>query len=85
MGPVDGNDHIGGNYAAALNLEASLPNLLPENTKTDVSAFLDFGNVWGMTMIALLMIVIKLDLQQVLLQLVITVGANDFYFFNKFV
>ena len=47
MGPVDGNDHIGGNYAAALNLEASLPNLLPENTKTDVSAFLDFGNVWG--------------------------------------
>ena len=47
VGPVDGNDHIGGNYAAALNLEASLPNLLPENTKTDVSAFLDFGNVWG--------------------------------------
>ena len=47
VGPVDGKDHVGGNYAAALNLEASLPNLLPENTKTDVSAFLDFGNVWG--------------------------------------
>ena len=24
----------------------SLPNLLPESTKTDVGVFLDFGNVW---------------------------------------
>ena len=47
IGPVDGQDHIGGNYAAALNLEANLPNLLPETTKTDISVFLDFGNVWG--------------------------------------
>ena len=47
IGPVDGNDHIGGNYAAALNLETNLPNLLPEDTNTDISLFLDFGNVWG--------------------------------------
>ena len=47
VGPVDGSDHIGGNYAAALNFEANLPNLLPESTRTDVSVFLDFGNVWG--------------------------------------
>ena len=47
IGPVDGKDHVGGNYAAALNFEANLPNLLPENTKTDVSLFLDFANVWG--------------------------------------
>ena len=47
VGPVDGTDHIGGNYAAALNLEASLPNFLPEDTNTDVILFLDFGNVWG--------------------------------------
>ncbi len=47
VGPVDGNDHIGGNYAAALNFEASLPNLLPDNTNADASIFLDFGNVWG--------------------------------------
>ncbi len=47
VGPVDGSDHIGGNYAAALNLEANLPNFLPEDSKTDVSLFLDFGNVWG--------------------------------------
>tara|TARA_B100000886_G_scaffold336654_1_gene295855 strand:+ start:4741 stop:6972 length:2232 start_codon:yes stop_codon:yes gene_type:complete len=47
VGPVDGNDHIGGNYAAALNFEANLPNFLPENYNTDISLFLDFGSVWG--------------------------------------
>ena len=47
IGPMDGKDHVGGNYAAAVNLEANLPNLLPENTRTDVSLFLDFGNLWG--------------------------------------
>ncbi len=47
IGPVDSNDHIGGNYAAAVNFEANLPNILPENTNADMSVFLDFGNVWG--------------------------------------
>ena len=47
IGPLDNNDYIGGNYAAALNFEANLPNVLPENTNTDIGAFLDFGNVWG--------------------------------------
>ena len=44
---MDGSDHIGGNYAAAINFEASLPNLLPEDTNTDISGFLDLGSVWG--------------------------------------
>ena len=47
IGPVDNKDHIGGNYAASLNLEANLPTILPENTNADLSAFLDIGNVWG--------------------------------------
>ena len=47
VGPVDSDDHVGGNYAAAINLEANLPNFLPESTNTDVGLFLDFGNVWG--------------------------------------
>jgi len=46
VGPKDGADFIGGNYAIASNLELSLPNFLPESTKTDVGLFLDFGNVW---------------------------------------
>lgn len=47
IGPVDNKDYIGGNYAAALNFEANLPTILPENTNADLGAFLDFGNVWG--------------------------------------
>ena len=47
IGPVDGNDHIGGNYAAALNFETNLPNFFPENSNTDLGLFLDFGSVWG--------------------------------------
>ena len=47
IGPKDGSQYIGGNYAAALNFETNLPNLLPEDTNTDISLFLDFGNVWG--------------------------------------
>ena len=47
VGPVDGTDHIGGNYAAALNLETNLPNLLPDSSNIDFGLFLDAGNVWG--------------------------------------
>ena len=47
VGPKDGQDHVGGNYAMASNLEVSLPNLLPESTKTDVGLFVDVGNVWS--------------------------------------
>ena len=47
VGPKDGKDYVGGNYAAALNLETNLPNLLPDKTNVDVSLFLDIGNVWG--------------------------------------
>tara|TARA_A100001011_G_scaffold399717_1_gene509786 strand:+ start:1704 stop:3938 length:2235 start_codon:yes stop_codon:yes gene_type:complete len=47
IGPKDADDHIGGNYAASLNFEASLPKVLPEATKTDIGLFLDMGNVWG--------------------------------------
>ena len=47
IGPVDGTDHIGGNYAAAINFETSLPNLLPEDSNADIGIFLDLGNVWG--------------------------------------
>jgi len=46
IGPKDGIDYVGGNYAMASTFEVSLPNLLPEATKTDVGLFLDVGNVW---------------------------------------
>ena len=47
VGPKDGKDYVGGNYAVATNFELALPNFLPENTKTDIGVFLDFGNSWG--------------------------------------
>ena len=47
IGPVDGNDHVGGNYAAALNFETNLPNLLPDSSNMDIGLFLDIGNVCG--------------------------------------
>lgn len=47
VGPVDGTDHVGGNYVAALNFDTNLPNVLPENSNADLGFFLDFANVWG--------------------------------------
>ena len=47
VGPKDGKDWVGGNYNVALSAEAQLPNLLPESYRTDISVFLDTGNVWG--------------------------------------
>ena len=47
VGPKDGNDFIGGNYATAVNIQTSLPQLLPNIQNMDVSMFLDAGNVWG--------------------------------------
>jgi outer membrane protein insertion porin family len=46
IGPKDGNDYIGGNYAFGSSFNMGLPNVLPEATKTDIGLFLDFGNVW---------------------------------------
>jgi outer membrane protein insertion porin family len=47
VGPKDGVDWIGGNYAAAITAEAKLPNLLPETYRTDISVFMDNANLWG--------------------------------------
>ena len=33
IGPKDGNQYIGGNYASALNLNSTLPNIFFENTR----------------------------------------------------
>ena len=47
IGPVDANDHIGGNYAAALNFQTNLPFLFPSFQSLDFNYFIDAGNVWG--------------------------------------
>ncbi len=47
VGPKDGADFVGGNYATALNFATTLPGLLPDLENIDFSFFVDAGNVWG--------------------------------------
>jgi outer membrane protein insertion porin family len=47
VGPKDGNDFIGGNYASSVNFSSTLPQILESNQNIDVLFFLDAGNVWG--------------------------------------
>ena len=47
VGPKDGADYIGGNYAASINLATSLSQILPNSQNTNFSVFFDAANVWG--------------------------------------
>ena len=47
VGPKDGADYIGGNYAASINIATSLSQILPSSQNTNFSIFFDAGNVWG--------------------------------------
>jgi len=47
IGPKDGSDHVGGNYAAALNFSTDLPFIFSNLQSTDFKFFIDSANVWG--------------------------------------
>ena len=47
IGPKDGVDFIGGNYAISINLATTLPRVLPNLQNTNISMFFDAANVWG--------------------------------------
>ena len=47
VGPVENNDYIGGNHVTALNLSATLPNIVEGLDNLDVGVFFDAANVWG--------------------------------------
>ncbi|MDB4193952.1 outer membrane protein assembly factor BamA [Candidatus Pelagibacter sp.] len=47
IGPKDGADFIGGNYATAITVATTLPQILPSFQSLDFSIFLDVANVWG--------------------------------------
>jgi len=46
VGPKDNLDFIGGNYASAMSVSTTLPNMLPELESVDFNIFLDAGNIW---------------------------------------
>ena len=47
VGPKDGSDHIGGNYAAYASLSSTIPNPIPDSWNAKSFIFFDAGNVWG--------------------------------------
>ena len=47
IGPRDGTDYVGGNYAAAFNFSSSIPQIFPNSQNTNFSIFFDAANVWG--------------------------------------
>jgi outer membrane protein insertion porin family len=47
VGPKDGVDYIGGNYAASINLATTLPQIMPNLQNTNFSFFFDAANIWG--------------------------------------
>jgi outer membrane protein insertion porin family len=47
VGPLDGNDYIGGNFVSAINLSSTIPQILENSENVDVAVFFDAANVWG--------------------------------------
>jgi len=47
IGPKDGADYIGGNYAITFNASTTLPQILPNLQNTNFLIFFDAANVWG--------------------------------------
>jgi outer membrane protein insertion porin family len=47
VGPKDGSNFIGGNFASSVNIASTLPQILPSLQNTNFSVFFDAGNIWG--------------------------------------
>ncbi|MBL6758280.1 MAG: outer membrane protein assembly factor BamA [Pelagibacteraceae bacterium] len=47
VGPITGDNHIGGNYSAYTSFSSTFPNPLPDRMRATSIMFVDFGNVWG--------------------------------------
>jgi len=47
VGPKDGQEFIGGNYAMAMNFNSTLPMFLPSFENVSFKYFLDIANLWG--------------------------------------
>ena len=47
VGPKDGKDYVGGNYAAAINFDTTLPMFFSTVENVDMRYFIDAANIWG--------------------------------------
>jgi len=47
IGPIENGVFVGGNYISAVNISATLPQVLPSIQNIDFAVFFDTANVWG--------------------------------------
>ena len=47
VGPKDGDDYIGGNYAYSINFSSTIPQLFEESQNVDFLFFSDLADIWG--------------------------------------
>ncbi len=47
VGPKESGDWVGGNYMSSANFNLTLPKLFEQFQNTDITFFVDVGNVWG--------------------------------------
>jgi outer membrane protein insertion porin family len=47
VGPKDGDDFIGGNYAYSINFASNVPQIFEESQNLDFLIFADAANIWG--------------------------------------
>ncbi len=47
VGPKDGDDFIGGNYAYSINFSSTIPQLFEESQNVDFLFFSDMADIWG--------------------------------------
>ena len=47
IGPKDGSDFIGGNYASSINATTTVPMILENVQSVDIVLFADAANIWG--------------------------------------
>ena len=47
IGPKDGSDYIGGNFASTINATTTIPMILENVQSVDIVLFADAANIWG--------------------------------------
>ena len=47
IGPKDGDDFVGGNYAYSINFSSNIPQLLEDSQNIDFLIFADVADLWG--------------------------------------
>ena len=47
VGPKDGDDFIGGNFAYSVNFSSTIPQFLEESQNVDFLLFTDIADIWG--------------------------------------